>query len=602
MIAGEISRPWTSNTRDSPRPCVRSPCTAWSLTPPSFETTLAERRAEFQLAQPLSHPNVLGVRELDQDGVYIYLTMNLMRGETLSALLERRSGKALARSAAFAIIRDIGAALSYAHDHGVVHGNLQPGAILISPAGELRIRGFGAQRALSCYASCEQLEGRPPDRRDDLYALACISYELLHGSHPFERQNASTARGRAMTPARPIQLTGTQWRALRQGLAWRREGRNLSVARWIGRMHVGSASKRLPMLVDLMAMPAPRRSFWRPLLLLGCLAAAAAFAASVYRSPDRIDFSGEWNRLRTAVTARVHPPETVSATAAPSLSAAPGMSPPPETAPAVQDAPTSAPEAQALATPGAPEAETPSPTASAAPAPQSAPTPPTVTPLPPSAPPAATVAAAPAPPVPSTDTLAPAPRSIPPTAAPAVPKAAPPKAPSPAVAAAPAVPDAKSPPGSAPMAPARLELSADSYAVQSGDSAAHIVVRRTGSTRGEARFVWWTENASATADQDFVSWGRRTERSLPVKAASPCWSRSSRTRRAARHESFTCALPMPATAPSSAPTPARRCNCTDRSSLRALAHPDWAREHQVEYCASPFGHPHHSQRITGAMR
>ena len=105
----------------------------------------------------------MGVRELDQDGVYIYLTMNLMRGETLAALLERRSGKALARSAAFAIIRDIGAALSYTHDHGVVHGNLQPGAILISPAGELRIRGFGTQRALSPYAELRAARG--PSRR-----------------------------------------------------------------------------------------------------------------------------------------------------------------------------------------------------------------------------------------------------------------------------------------------------------------------------------------------------------------------------------------------------------------------------------------------------
>jgi hypothetical protein len=53
----------------------------------NFETVLAERRTEFQLAQPLTHPNVLSVRELDQDGLYIYLTMNLMRGETLAALL-----------------------------------------------------------------------------------------------------------------------------------------------------------------------------------------------------------------------------------------------------------------------------------------------------------------------------------------------------------------------------------------------------------------------------------------------------------------------------------------------------------------------------------
>lgn len=59
--------------------------------------------------------------------------------------------------------------------------------------------------------------------------------------------------------------------------------------------------------------------------------------------------------------------------------------------------------------------------------------------------------------------------------------------------------------------PARVGLSADHYAVQSGDSAARIVVRRSGAAKQDAQFVWWTENASAQADQDFVSWGRRVE-------------------------------------------------------------------------------------------
>ncbi len=483
--------------------------------PANFESILAERRAEFQLAQPLSHPNVLSVRELDQDGLYIYLTMNLMRGETLAALLSRRQGRALARSAAYAIIRDLGAALSYAHDHGVVHGNLQPQCILISPAGELRVRGFGAQRASSCYASGEQLENRAPDRRDDLYSLACISYELLRGSHPFDRQNASTARGRGMSAARPVRLSGGQWRALRMGLAWRREGRNISIARWIGRMHLKAASKRLPMLEDLMAMPAPRRAWWPWILVLACLAAAAIFSASAYRMPGMPDFAAGWNALRAAVIERVH---TLTPASAPVQ-----VTPPPaEAAPAPEAAP---------ATPGgaipAPSAEVP------APAPATA-----AQPAPPTPPPAATAQSEPPAVAPATTAL-PAPsafgsRRAPPAAAIATPK--PPPAPAP-VAAAPSAPPAprvsteaatnktaakSAVPAVAAVAPARevqpaagpaqIELSADQYSVQPGDSAARILVHRTGNTRSEARFVWWTENASASADQDYVAWGRRVQR------------------------------------------------------------------------------------------
>jgi Protein kinase domain len=492
--------------------------------PASFETVLAERRTEFQLAQPLTHPNVLSVRELDQDGLYIYLTMNLTRGETLAALLERRRGKALARSAAYAIIRDLGAALTYAHDHGVVHGNLQPQSILISPAGELRVRGFGAQRGSSCYASGEQLENRAPDRRDDLYSLACISYELLHGSHPFDRQSASTARGRGMTAARPIQLSGGQWRALRLGLAWRRDGRNVSIARWLGRMHLKAASKRLPMLDDLIAMAPPRRAWWPLILVLGGLAAAVIFAVSLYRTPGMIDIAGSWNALRAAVADRVHLATPVSAPTKPSAPPAENL-PPPAAAPAVQAAATPVPSPEAAPAPAVQSAV---PTVPSAPAPQSEP--PVVASR--SAPPSEPPAAAPAPlPAPSAFTLGPAPpaavvtapKSAPPTATVAPAKTASPTpgssteaAKSTTVAkatlptAAPAAPTTSG--TEAAAGPVRIELSADQYAVQPGDSAARVLVRRSGGTRGEARFVWWTENASAMADQDYVAWGRRVER------------------------------------------------------------------------------------------
>ncbi len=473
--------------------------------PADFETVLAERRSEFQLAQPLTHPNVLSVRELDQDGVYIYLMTNWMRGETLAALLDRRRGKALARPVAFAIIREVGDALSYAHDHGVVHGNLQPQSIVISPAGELRVRGFGAQRASSCYASGEQLENRPPDRRDDLYALACISYELLHGIHPFHCQNASTARGRGMSAARPLGLSGRQWHALRTGLAWRREGRHLSIARWIGRMQLKGASKRLPMLEDLMAMPPPRRSWWPAVLLLGALAAAAAVGVSLYRSPGRIDVAGSWNALRAAIAARTQPAAPASELANPASSPVADAAAP-EPSAAAQPAPNPAPDAQALAPASEPPAETAAPTP---PAPAPAHTPAASASAQSDAAASAKMTSAPAaqapspPPAPALSVPKPAPASTPAasTRAPREPAATPKAA------------------AEAATGPARIEFSAEGYTVQPGDSAAHILVRRTGGTRGEVRFTWWTENASASADLDFVAWGKRVER-LPAGQSS----------------------------------------------------------------------------------
>jgi serine/threonine protein kinase len=259
---------------------------------------LAEVRQEFRDAQRLVHPNIISVHELALDGACILVTMDLVPGEPLSALLARRQGRALPRAAALAIIRDVGAALVYAHERGVVHGDLHPSNIVISSTGEVRVRGFGAVRAHSNYASCEQLEQRPADRRDDLYALACISYELLHGSPPFGLLNAAAARGRALVPPRPLLLTRTQWQTLRIGLAWRRENRTVGVAWWLARMRLGRAARRLPALETLATLPSLRRPWWRPLLLTGLLAAAVATAASLDRLPDRAALASGWTELR----------------------------------------------------------------------------------------------------------------------------------------------------------------------------------------------------------------------------------------------------------------------------------------------------------------
>lgn len=247
---------------------------------------MIERRQEFRRALSLSHPNILSVRELDQDDTAIFQTMDWVTGESLMELLARRQGKALPRATALAIIRDIGAALIYAHEQGVVHGDLQPQNVLISATGEVRLRGFCALGAHSNYASCEQLEGRVADRRDDLFALACIGYQLLSGAHPFGLVNAATARGRGLFPVRPIMLTRTQWQTLRIGLAWRRENRTVGVAWWLAHMRLSKATARLPALETLAALPPLKRSVLKPMLLVGCFAAAVAVAASLDRLPN----------------------------------------------------------------------------------------------------------------------------------------------------------------------------------------------------------------------------------------------------------------------------------------------------------------------------
>jgi serine/threonine protein kinase len=175
--------------------------------------------------------------------------MEYLEGELLSSLMQRFQPLPMARPHAWSIIRQIASGLEHAHGRNLVHADLKPQNIMITNSGEVRILDFGASRTFAgpgriapagratssgtpAYACCELLDGRSPDPRDDLYALACISYELLAGAHPFQRRRANEARDFAIVPARPSGLRRRQWNTLARGLSWHRAGRSIPVGAW----------------------------------------------------------------------------------------------------------------------------------------------------------------------------------------------------------------------------------------------------------------------------------------------------------------------------------------------------------------------------------
>ena len=207
---------------------------------------------EFRQLQWLSHPNIVKVFDLEEAGDACFYTMELLDGRRLSEEIERGSGL-MPQRYALSIVRQIGSALAYAHALGLVHGDLKPSNIMLTVAGDVRVMDFGGviplelslaespgaeqlSLATPAYASCEQLEGRPPDPSDDVYALACIAYLLLTGRHPFEQRPALQARAERLRPRRPPGLAAHQWRALRRGLAWSRAERPKDLGTWVRRL------------------------------------------------------------------------------------------------------------------------------------------------------------------------------------------------------------------------------------------------------------------------------------------------------------------------------------------------------------------------------
>jgi serine/threonine protein kinase len=215
----------------------------------SREETGDALRRELQCAQALSHQNIVRVFDFDRDGDIDFFTMELLTGELLSGLITRFHPLPMSRTYAWSIIGQIASGLEHAHEHQIVHADLKPQNIMITNAGEVRILDFGASRAqaqehawpgaraassvTSAYACCELLDGRAPDPRDDLYALACIAYELLMGEHPFQRRRANEARDFGVVPVRPPGLRRRQWLTLSKSLSWHRAGRSMSVRDWL---------------------------------------------------------------------------------------------------------------------------------------------------------------------------------------------------------------------------------------------------------------------------------------------------------------------------------------------------------------------------------
>jgi serine/threonine protein kinase len=226
---------------------------------------LSNLRREFHSAQALSHASIVKVYELDWDDDVAYFTMELLDGELLSDLLGKVHPGRISRASAWSIILQVAEGIAHAHARHVVHGDLKPHNIMITRSGDVRILDFGASNApgrrrssehkperhsssplTPAYASCELIEGREADPRDDLYALACLAYELLGGEHPFQRRRSTEARALGLTVQRPPGLSRRQWEALATGLAWTREARSISVREWIHGLVPAPALRRRP--------------------------------------------------------------------------------------------------------------------------------------------------------------------------------------------------------------------------------------------------------------------------------------------------------------------------------------------------------------------
>jgi serine/threonine protein kinase len=212
--------------------------------------SLIALQREAKKCHRLAHPNIVRAYDFDRDQATVFMTMEYLSGHSLAKTLRNPSFKGMACGEAMPIIKGMADALAFAHANGIVHADFKPANVILTETGEIKVIDFGIARAFHkpgdgdmeatrfdpgslgaltpTYASPEMLEHREPDPRDDVYALACIVYEMLTGRHPFGRRQANEARDGGLSLERRS-LTRKQWKALKYALAFDRDKRTPSV-------------------------------------------------------------------------------------------------------------------------------------------------------------------------------------------------------------------------------------------------------------------------------------------------------------------------------------------------------------------------------------
>ena len=159
---------------------------------------------EARSAGMLSHPGIVTIYDVEQQGDLAYIAMEYVDGPTLDQVLSEPDPMDGGRM--FSILGQTAVALDYAHSKGIVHRDIKPANIMLSDDGTAKIADFGIAKITAAenltmtgsivgtphYMSPEQVQGQPVDGRSDQFSLAVIAYEMLTGEKPYTGEHLTT--------------------------------------------------------------------------------------------------------------------------------------------------------------------------------------------------------------------------------------------------------------------------------------------------------------------------------------------------------------------------------------------------------------------------
>ena len=184
------------------------------------EELLNRFQTEARAAGLLTHPNIVVVYDAGEEEGLFFITMELVEGKSLQALLD--AGQLFPLPRVFRIMEQACSALQFAHDRNIVHRDIKPANLMLTPDDTVKVTDFGTAKILQfgtvnqtahvmgtpSYMSPEQVKGKVVDGRSDIFSLGVLLYEMVTGEKPFPGQNITTVIYKIVNeePVAPRQL------------------------------------------------------------------------------------------------------------------------------------------------------------------------------------------------------------------------------------------------------------------------------------------------------------------------------------------------------------------------------------------------------------
>ena len=170
---------------------------------PQYNSFIERFYHEARISGTLSHPNIVTLFDIGEEGGLPYLAMEFVEGETISSILER--GLRFKPEKVIGLVSQVAGAIDYAHTKGVIHRDIKPSNLILFDTDRVKVTDFGIAKLVDAemtqsgtllgtpsYMSPEQAMGDKLDGRSDIFSLGVCAFEMLCGEQPFPGNNVTS--------------------------------------------------------------------------------------------------------------------------------------------------------------------------------------------------------------------------------------------------------------------------------------------------------------------------------------------------------------------------------------------------------------------------